>query len=63
MSLGFVVKGIMPQYHISNRTKQDINEGILTFKVPMFKDLISENLWNPINQNGPWNRAGDYEIG
>lgn len=37
VSLGFLVKGTVLQYHTSNRTKQDVNKGILTFKVPMFK--------------------------
>lgn len=37
MFLDFVVKDIVPQYYTSNRTKEEVNEGILTFKVPMIK--------------------------
>lgn len=52
VSLGFEVKGTVPQRHTSNRTKQDVNEGILTFKVPMFKAWFLKTSGTPLTKMG-----------
>lgn len=52
VSPGFLVKGTVLQDHISNRTKQDVKEGILTFKVPMFKAWFIKPSGTPLTKMG-----------
>lgn len=52
MFLDFVVKDIVPQYYTSNRTKEEVNEGILTFKVPMIKTWFLKTSGTPLTKMG-----------
>lgn len=52
MFLGFVVKDIVPQIYTSNRTKEDVNEGILTSKVPVIKTWFLKTSGTPLTKMG-----------
>lgn len=52
MFLSFVIKNIVPQIYTSNRTKEDVNEGILTSKVPVIKTWFLKTSGTPLTKMG-----------